>query len=219
MSDRFATVAREALDASSPMATADRVVRLAIQRIAGCDHAGLRLIQWRQITVAASDDVAALADQRQYDLDEGPCVDSGRQRLTIRAPRLHDDRRWPAWGPWASGELALNSVVSLRLFINVHSYGVLSLYSDRPAAFAADDEDAARLLSGHAAAAIAASQSLETVTRSRRVIHEAQRILMDRFDTGADLAFAILERIAYEENSSLRLVAENVVRSRESPRT
>lgn len=209
-------MAREVLRSSAPITTtADRVVQLALRGIPDCDHAGLRLTQWREITVAASDDVAALADQRQYDLDEGPCVECGRQRVVMRTPRLDEDRRWPRWGPWASAELGLHSVVSLHLFISVHSYGVLSLYSNRPAAFTAEDEAAARLLSGHAAAAIAASQSLETVSRSRKVVHEAQGILMQRFGIGSDVAFAILERITDEENSRLRLVAENVVRSRE----
>lgn len=216
VTDRFAAVAREVLHASAPTATADRVIELAMRGVPGSDHAGLRLIQWREITAAASDDVAALADQRQYDLDEGPGLESTRQRTIIGSPRLDADGRWPVWGPWAGGEFGLQSVLSFHLFISVHSYGVLTLYSNRPAAFTADDEDTGRLLSGHAAAAIAASQSLETVARSRRVVDEAQGILMERFGIGPDLAFAILERIAQEENSRLRLVAENVVRSREN---
>lgn len=212
VSDRFATVTRKALHASAPTATADRIIELAMRGVPGCDHAGLRLVQWREATVATSDDVAALAEQRQYDLDEGPGPESARQRMTIRTPRLDADRRWPVWGPWARAELGLKSALSFHLFINVHSYGVLSLYSSRRAAFTADDEGAGRLLSGHAASAIAASRTLETVTRGRGVVDEARGILMERFGVGPDLAFAVLERIACEENSTLRLVAENIVR-------
>jgi hypothetical protein len=49
-------------------------VDLAVERIDGCDHAGVSIVQGRTIcTLASSDDVVRSADAVQYELDEGPC--------------------------------------------------------------------------------------------------------------------------------------------------
>ncbi len=49
----------------------------AVEFVDGCDHASLMLRQnGRDMTVAASDDIARRIDQMERQLDEGPCLDA-----------------------------------------------------------------------------------------------------------------------------------------------
>lgn len=219
--DRFAAIARELLDQPSPRATAERVVELAVQLVTGCDHAGISLVEHRKIsTVAATDKLVIEGDQRQYTLDEGPCLDSIRDEETIRVPHLATDQRWPAWGPWVSNELGVQSMLCLQLFTSDHSYGGINLYSNRPAAFDAHDEAIALALAAHAAVAIATSRTISTLgtaLTSRTIIGQAEGILMERFGLSADQAFSVLVRISQSDNRRLILVAEELVKTRNIP--
>jgi len=219
--DRFATIARELLSQQSPTATVDRIIGLAVEVVQGCDHAGISLVERRKIrTVAATDEVAEKGDQQQYVLDEGPCLDSIRDERTIQSPDLAHDDRWPNWGPWASEQLGVGSMLCFQLFTSEHSYGGLNLYSDRPSGF--DDHDVAIGLSlaAHAAVAIATSERIDTLNTAlttRTEIGQAEGILMERFDISADQAFSVLVRVSQDENRRVAHVAADLVRTRHTP--
>lgn len=219
--DRFAAIARDLLDQPSTEATADRIGDLAVQLIRGCDHAGISLVERRKIsTIAATDDVVAEGDRRQYVLNEGPCLESIRDEETIRAPRLADDQRWPTWGPWVSEQLGIESMLCFQLYTSAHSYGALNLYSDRAEAFDSHDESVGLSLAAHAAVALATSRTISTLNNavsSRTMIGQAEGILMERFGLTSDQAFSVLVRVSQHDNRRLALVAEELVKTRQVP--
>jgi AmiR/NasT family two-component response regulator len=68
--------------------------------------------------------------------------------------------------------------------------------------------------------ALAASQNvanLEMAIASRTVIGQAEGILMERFGIAADQAFAALRRVSQHRNVKLNQVAEELVRTRQTP--
>lgn len=219
--DRFAAIARDLLDQPSTEATAERITELAVQVLRGCDHAGISLVEHRKIvTVAATDEVVTEGDHRQYEFNQGPCLDSIRDQETIRAPRLATDQRWPAWAPWVSEHLGVQSMLCFQLFTSDHSYGALNLYSDQPVAFDAHDEAVGLALAAHAAVAIATSRTITTLNNAlsnRTVIGQAEGMLMERFGLTAEQAFSVLVRVSQNDNRRLFLIADELVKTRQMP--
>jgi transcriptional regulator with GAF, ATPase, and Fis domain len=221
--DRFAAIARDLLDQPTQLATVERIVEVAVEVVRGCDHAGISLVEGHGFRlVAATDPIVEQAAEQQYLLNEGPSLDSIRNEATVRVPRLSRDDRWPEWAPWASAELGLNSMLCFQLFTAEHPYGSLNLYSDKPAGFDAHDEVVGLALAAHAAVAIASSrrvQSLNAALASRTAIGQAEGILMERFGMTAEQAFSVLVRVSQDENRRLTLVAEELVKTGETPGT
>src|SRR3954447_5072424 len=48
-------------------------------------------------TVASTDDHATGADQVEYGVDSGPCVDAAGDGVQTIVPDVRADDRWPAW--------------------------------------------------------------------------------------------------------------------------
>ncbi|MFD1858440.1 ANTAR domain-containing protein [Aeromicrobium camelliae] len=129
------------------------------------------------------------------------------------------DERWPAWGP-AVAELGIRSVVSVRLETPERRYGSRNLFSEHPKAFDDDDLAVAAIFARHASVAVASAQSeegLRIAIDARKLIGQAQGILMERFDIDADRAFDVLRRYSQHHNRKLREVAEWVVTYRRTP--
>ena len=77
----------------------------------------------------------------------------------------------------------------------------------------------AEILGRHASVALAASHSedgLMSAIDARKLIGQAQGILMERFDLDSDRAFDVLRRYSQDGNRKLRDVAEAIVRHRGS---
>lgn len=219
---RLAELARELQSQESEDATTDRIVELAVELVPGCDYAGISLVgKGRRIsTVAATDDVARAGDARQYEVDQGPCLDSIRQEMTVTSARLAAEQRWPEWSHWVQERLGVNSMLCVQLFTSADSFGGLSLYSSRTDAFDDNDHDIAVALAAHAAVALATSREIENLQialRSRTVIGQAEGILMERYGITGEQAFRILIRISQHENRKLGRIADEVVASRTLP--
>lgn len=219
--DRFAAIAHQLHEQPSLEATTERIVELAVEVVPGCDHAGLSLVEHRKInTVAATDDLVAKGDRRQYVLNEGPCLDTIRDEETIRSPRLAVDDRWPAWAPWVDEHLGVQSILCFQLFTSEHFYGALNLYSGRTGAFDSHDEAVGATLAAHASVAIETSRTIATLNNavsSRTVIGQAEGMLMERFGLTPEQAFSVLVRVSQNENRRLALVAEELVKTRRMP--
>ena len=133
---------------------------------------------------------------------------------------MRTDPRWPTWGPLVAKEIGVVSIVSYRLFTTEDTLGALNLYSRRPDAFDTDDVYNGQALAAHVAVALAASQNtthLELAIANRTVIGQAEGILMERFGITAEQAFAVLRRVSQHRNVKLNRVAEELVRTRETP--
>lgn len=96
----------------------------------------------------------------------------------------------------------------------------MNLYASDPGRFDSDDLAVAHVLARHAAVALARSREQTSLWRAidaRKLIGQAQGILMERFDLDADRAFAVLRRYSQDNNLKLREVAQRLIDSRRLP--
>lgn len=220
--DRFAAVARNLRSQTSEAATLDRVAQLAVEILAGCRHAGVSLIgPGNEVTtVAATDEIVRAGDQRQYELGEGPCLDSLRDQETVYSPRLISDARWPEWAADVTARLGVRSMVSYQLFTTDEEYGSLNLYSDSENAFDDHDRSIGLALAAHAAVALATSRNIDRLNAaqaSQTIIGHAEGILMERFDLTAEQAFGALAMVSQSQNRALISIARELIDTRRLP--
>jgi GAF domain-containing protein len=218
---QLADAARAMHGRASTQETLDTVVSVATELVAGCDLVGISIVHHSGIeTPAASDESLRRIDELQFELKEGPCYDALRTHETVCSRDLAVDERWPRWGPLVAAELGAMSIVSYRLFTTEDTLGALNLYGRKADAFDAGDVYDGFALAAHVAVALAASQNvehLETAINNRTVIGRAEGILMERFDLTATQAFAVLRRVSQHRNVRLHLVANELVRTRQTP--
>ena len=219
----FADLAQELSRADCPQQTAEQVVEHARAAL-GADHGGITLIRagGRLQSMACTDDLVVKADLLQYELDEGPCRDAAWQSATLASQDLAADPRWPQWAPRAS-HLGIASVLAAELNATDtgHRLGALNLYWTQPAVFAADDLAYANIFAVHAAVALAASlqdAQLNTAMDARKVIGQAQGILMERHNLTTEQSFEVLRRYSQDHNIKLRDIAQRLVSTRQLPR-
>lgn len=195
----------------------DLGVALVVELVEGCDHAGItRVSREGAETVAASSETARLCDQLQYDLGEGPCLDTVRTHQTVVSNALASDPRWPRWGPAVAEQYGMGSLLSLLLYTHGDSYGALNLYAERPGAYGSDDLVVAQSLAAHLAVALAGGREIDhraVAMVNRTVIGQAEGILMERFRITADQAFELLREASVKSNRRLIQVAEELTRT------
>ncbi|MET1005459.1 MAG: GAF and ANTAR domain-containing protein [Propionibacteriaceae bacterium] len=220
--DRFASIARSLGEQGSELETVEKALAVAVEIIDGCQHAGLSMVQngRKILTPAATSDVALRGDQLQYELNEGPCLDSIVTQETVSCPDLLQEQRWPVWGPRVAAELGVRSMLCFQLFTTARSLGALNLYSESANAFDAEDLAVGLALAAHIAVALAASREIDSrdlAIVTRTVIGQAEGILMERYDLTADRAFSVLKRVSQETQAKLASVASELVRTRRIP--
>ena len=216
----FSRMALELHDEPTAERTIERITEFAMAAT-GCDDAGIMLVHGRkQIeTAAATSSRVAESHNLQIVHDQGPCLDAIEGGAIYLSEDVGADERWPLWGP-AVAELGLRSALSIRLATRSRRYGSLNLYAERPNAFDDDDVAVATIFVDHASVALAAAhneQGLQRAIDARKLIGQAQGILMERFDIDAERAFEFLRRQSQHHNVKLRSVAEWVVANRAVP--
>ena len=201
-------------------ATVQRIAEFA--RIAvDCTDAGIMLVHARRHieTAAATSPRVAESHDLQIVHDEGPCLDAIDGHATYLVPDTSTDPRWQQWGP-AVHQLGLRSAFSVRLETRERRYGSLNLYADTTDGFDEDDMAVATIFGRHASVAIAAAHNedgLQVAIDARKLIGQAQGILMERFDIDADRAFTFLRRQSQDHNQKLRDIAAWIVENRGDP--
>jgi GAF domain-containing protein len=196
-------------------------VHAAVDLVTRCDHAGITINEHgRLVTRASSDDLVCRANQLQTELGEGPCLDVRRDQNTFVSPALAVERRWPTWAPRVHAELEVDSMMSLLVYTDEHSFGALSLYCGDGCRFDADDVAVAQALAGHLSVAMAAERQIDQLglaLHNRNLIGQAQGVLMERYDMNADQAFDYLRRISSHSNRKLAAVAAEIAQTRRIP--
>ncbi len=218
----FARLATELSESTTVDQTASQIVAFGMKTV-GTQYAGITMIRGKDRfeTVGPSAEVIVTADQLQYDLREGPCVDAATASRHVLSADLANDPRWPRWGP-AAAELGFRSILSAELHAGGERIGAINLYGSTVRQFSAEDADVARLFASHAAAALAAvrlREGLQNALHTRTLIGRAQGILMERFGVDADRAFAILRRYSQDGNVKLTDVARSLIATMELPQT
>ncbi len=194
--------------------TMTEIVRVAVQTIPGAEDAGVALVEHGKInTVAQTSDLIWQADEAQYRVGQGPCVDAVWEHRVFRIDDLDHDARWPRFAAAMTG-LGVRSMVSFRLFVAGDTLGVLNMFSSQPGAFDAEAESVGELFATHAAVALAGSRTeaqLENAMTTRDVIGTARGILAERHQVTAEQAFRMLVKISQTSNVRLADVARAVV--------
>ena len=217
----FAQVSQDLMGIGEETPTLQSVVERAVEVVPSCDWASVtfRRRRNRTETVAASSDTAREADQLQYDLGEGPCLEAavtGEPRL---ANRLESSQEWPLWGPKVT-QLGVHAILGIELSTTEEVLGALNLYSGKPDSFTRDDVDVAEIYATHATNALTAarmSSGLRTALHTRHMIGVAQGILMQLYRLSMEQSFELLRRYSSHTNTKLGDVAEYVVQHGELP--
>lgn len=218
--DAFARLAHELNDPTNVEETLERIVESAAA-VVGCDYAGVLVTRkGNQFdATTASDPVAGKADRLQVECHEGPGMAAvGDARTTLVADTAAE-MRWPCWVAGVR-DLQLGSVLAVRLWTSQSTLGALNLYACSPRWFDPDAVAVAEVLGRHASIALATARqeaSLWQAIDARKLIGQAQGILMERFDLDDERAFEVLRRYSQNTNTKLNEVARILVRSRTLP--
>jgi GAF domain-containing protein len=200
-------------------ATLQTIAEVARRSVPGFDNVGISTVDRRGNvrTRAAAGDLVAELDALQYELGEGPCVDTLRQAELVVAPHLRHDQRWPRYVPGAVA-LGVRSQLAVKLYLDEEgTLGGINFYSTLSEEVDPDAEGQAELFATHAAIALGNArerQNLNEALVSRAVIGQAIGIVMERYDMNEDRAFAFLLRASSHSNTKLRDVAQALVEGR-----
>ena len=197
------------------------LVHLAARQVQHAEACGLTLTRdGSGVTVASTGPLADRADERQYEVGVGPCLESMRTGSVVRVDDMATEERWTPY-PARAAHLGVRSSLSLPLVVEGRSSGALNLYATRPRAFGAAEEATAARWAGQAAGALAVALRIaESDERAddllggldtRATIGQAVGLLMAQERCTADRAFDLLRITSQRRNVKLRDVAAGVV--------
>lgn len=195
--------------------TLDAIARATLTSVPGFTDVGISVMHrsGEIETMAGTGQVVWELDSIQYDLGEGPCVDSVREEHTVVVENARHDQRWPRYVPQAV-QRGLRSQLAVRLYDDGKTLGGLNLYSTSSDTIDPDAVHGAELFAVHAAIALGHAQEehqLNEALSSRKVIGQAIGILMERYKIDQDRAFQFLTRASSTSNIKLRDVAQELV--------
>ena len=214
-------VARMQVEASH-QATAHTALDQVSTLIPDTDWASmtLRLRGGRMTTLASTHDIATQADELQYALDEGPCVENARGHDWYRSRDVAKDHRWPRWGPRVA-ELGVGSLLSLQLQEGGQPIGALNLYAEHDGRFDDDSEiEFAILYAAHLAVVLASTRRIDGLTtalHTRHTVGIAQGMLIERYGLDIDRSFALLRRYSSHRNMKITDLAAQIVLTGQLP--
>jgi GAF domain-containing protein len=202
------------------------LVRLAARQTPSAQACGLTLARTSgAVTVACTDELAERADERQYAVDDGPCLQAMRENVVVRVADMRTDDRW---GPYPSlaAQVGVRSSLSVPLVVEERSRGALNLYSTEPGSFTDRDEQVATRWAAQATGALAVAlriadgddraQQLVGGLDSRTTIGQAIGLLMAQEGCRAEEAFRLLTLASQRRNVKLRVVAAGIVEALET---
>ncbi len=219
--EEFAQMALELHGHDSVTETVDRVLEHALKAVS-CGYAGVMFLHGksRVETAAATHPLVAELDQLQVECGEGPDLDVLEDRFSLIVADAESERRWPTWAA-AVAAAGIRSLLSVRMYTSSTTIGTLNLYDDQPHKFDVADQEIAHVLARHAAVALSTAMKTENLWQaidSRKLVGQAQGILMERYQLNGDQAFAVLMRYSQDKNIKLRAVAEMLIETRNLPR-
>ncbi|MET9262126.1 GAF and ANTAR domain-containing protein [Amycolatopsis sp. NPDC004079] len=174
--------------------------------------------------LAASDEKSRRLERAQFDLGEGPSLDSahsGRALPLVLLRHNSTSPRWPRFAPLALRD-GINAVAAVPLRTRDHSYGALSLMNTASPVPRPHDIRLAQSLATTAAASLRLQRAmhekdsvishLQTALDSRIVIEQAKGVLAERLHASTDEAFVHLRSHARNQSRKLHDLASEIVR-------
>lgn len=170
-------------------------------------------------TVAASDDMAALLDELQFDLGEGPCWEALRQERPVLAPDLPSRAgEWPAFSS-AVRDQPLSSIFAFPLTVGPLRFGAVDLYSREPVVLDPTQAGQADAMAGVVGRHVL-RRAIDAVGRdydhagnaySRRIVHQATGMVLAQLDISADDARLVINGHAYAQSRTMMEIAQEVL--------
>jgi GAF domain-containing protein len=217
--DAFAQLADELHAQETFVETLDALVASAPALVGG-DAAGVLLSRRGTYRVGPdTDGLASKADALQIEYKEGPALSAITVRRDVLVHDLAHDPRWPEWGPLVA-DLGYRSALSVRLVTQRSTLGALTFYAYRLRAFDSDAVALAEIVGRHASIALASARHEESLAQAidaRKLVGQAQGILMERYDLDDRRAFDVLRRFSQAQNLRLNEVARILVTTRQLP--
>lgn len=197
--------------------TAQQAVNLLAEAardlIPGATGAGVSLIEHGRRTSSGATDRSVLrADELQYELSEGPCLNA----WATSTPTRTDDttapgQRWPRWAA-AAAEMSVLSCQSVPLIQGQTTIGAMKVYSTEAHAF---DETTERALTRFAVSAAALLGHVQTTETPRRIQTELATALQMRDRIGMAKGILMAQR-GIDDREALRVL---VARAQDGRRT
>ncbi|WP_104525885.1 GAF and ANTAR domain-containing protein [Blastococcus atacamensis] len=224
MDDALLELARVTLSGRELADVLGDITAIAARAVPGAEAVSTTLIRGdKPFTAAYFGEMSLHADELQYMVDGGPCVDAGRGGVVLRIDDTHDEERWPGYIARVR-ETEVRSSLSVPLPYQGSWIGALNVYSTRPAAFASPESLAAGLGAAEAIAVAVANadahaqlvdraHNMRIAMESRAVIEQAKGVLMAQRHVDAEQAFEILRQASQRYNRKLREIAVGIVES------
>lgn len=201
-------------------ATLDAIIAHAVDTIDPAEHAGLILVlRGRLVPQATLGEPPHVLDLLQRENGTGPCFDAAREQAVVAIDNTITENRWPGFGEQAA-QLGVGSMLCLPLWVDQQRLGTLSLYGEKPDAFAPQHRQLTDLYAAHAAIALADAHrtaKLQEAMRNRDIIGQAKGILIERLKLTPDAAFACLSQASQHANLKMLAVAQHLVETGELP--
>lgn len=221
LADQLGALARELQSEDDVAGTLAAIVHAACGTVPGAGHASISAVRHRRevSTRAATGDLPRAVDEAQYAAQQGPCLDSLYQQVTVRLADTATEQRWPDFSARAR-DLGVRSMLAVQLYVDGDDLGALNLFAEQPGAFGDDAEHVALLFASHAAVALAGAQTrqeLRAAVQTRDLIGQAKGVLIERHRLTGDQAFAVLVRASQRTHRKLADIAEELVTSGQLP--
>lgn len=208
--------------ADRPLAdTLDQLMSLAKEVLTGTPEVSLTLVESEGASTPASTGSLALRlDEKQYELDTGPCLDAALYGETVSLTMAGSAQPYPQFRHAAQLE-GVTHTLSVGLSTGDHALGALNIYSSTEQPFSEDSHRITRTFASCFAIilanldryrrATALAAQLEVALQSRASIEQAKGIIMASLGCSHEDAFKILVRQSQDQNTKLRLLAEELV--------
>jgi len=192
----------------------DLIVRTAIDTIPDIDDASITVNRRKgDPSTAAGTPLAYEADDIQYELNEGPCLDVLRTEKFIQADHVAANPRWPNYGPRAA-KAGVRSQMGFPLYTEYGAQGALNLYSTQTETLDDEARNIAQLFATYAGMAFGKTRQAEQLNKAlstRKMIGQAIGIVQERYELNEDRAFQFLARVSQTSNIKLADVAAELV--------
>lgn len=226
VTDLLASVERHEPEGSSARHLLGALMAHGVDLVRGAEWCSITLMRSGSLrTLATSHDEALHADEVQYEIGSGPCIDAVVRDHVFVTGRVEEDERWPAYGRRVHDDVGVSSVLAQRLVLpdGNDTVAALNLYSRERDAFGAPSMREALLLATQCSLLVAAhlahdrAENLARALQSSREIGMAIGILMARHNVTQDAALGMLRVFSQDANRKLRDVADEVAATGELP--
>ncbi|EOM77737.1 ANTAR domain-containing protein [Rhodococcus rhodnii] len=223
LADVFRELAQVVYDADDAKQIYEAVCEVSVAVVPGCDHASIMLRRRegsteRVLTVAASDEVAARADELERITGEGPCLDAlDDEAAQIESDLTSPTTRWPALAARLIAETPIRGALGFRLLVDDRKVGALNLFGDTAGDFEGENADIAVLVAAFASVAVTSAvrgedaSTLRSGIDSNREIGKAIGLLMAQHGVTDDEAFALLQRASSRAQVRIAELASRIV--------